>query len=104
MGSDALMGRLKNWINNRRKPIPEPRYAVVVSRAGQAEPELLMGGIAADGAGLDVPAGVVFSSLDDAQRHLRFNGLPTRENPRDDGTFCAIRDTRTGELVEAAGK
>lgn len=102
-GVGMKTGRIKRWIVSRRRPIPEPRYAIVVCRGGSVEAELLMGDISATRAQLGVSMGVIFSSLDDAHGHLRDNGLPTRGNPLDDGTVCAIRDTQTGELVDASG-
>lgn len=42
----------------RRRPVPEPRYAVVVSQGGASDPELLMDGIPTTGADLNVSAGV----------------------------------------------
>ncbi len=88
------------WMTGRRRrPVPEPRYAVVVSRGGASDPELLMGGIPTTGADLNVSAGVVYSNLDSAFADITRNGLPTRAAPSDDGTWCAVRDTKTGAIL-----
>lgn len=46
-GVGMKTGRIKRWIVSRRRPIPEPRYAIVVCRGGSVEAELLMGDISA---------------------------------------------------------
>lgn len=78
----------------RRRSVPEPRYAVVVSQGGASDPELLMDGIPTTGADLNVSAGVVYSNLDSAFGDITRNGLPTRAAPSDDGTWCAFATPR----------
>lgn len=91
-------------MDDRQAPPTGPRAAirrggVVVSRGGASDPELLMGGIPTTGADLNVSAGVVYSNLDSAFGDITRNGLPTRAAPSDDGTWCAVRDTKTGAIL-----
>lgn len=81
-------------------PGPEPRYAIVCSTGESGEPILAMDDVPVDGAGLAASVGVVFSSRDDADAYLVDNELPTRERAAVDGTWYAVQDTKTGELLD----
>lgn len=81
---------------------PKPRYAIVASFKGSSEPELAEDAIPVAGGGtdMDVTLGVVYSNPEDARAHLCNNELPTRDKPAADGTWYAIRDVETQEILD----